>query len=201
MSKVILITGTSRGIGRYLLEQFDGQYIYGCTRDTSDVSSEVDVLRMFNYIIEDSGKIDILINNAGVASMNSSLLTTCEKAMQIINTNFIGTFLCSREAAKIMLKQKYGRIINISSIGVGLDIPGEAVYLASKAAIETLTKVMAKELNGTGITVNCIRPGIVETDLTKHLPDNDIPKTTFENIYRVITEIIESNETGTIRPA
>jgi len=212
MNKTILITGTSRGIGRYLAEKFleRGWIVYGCSRHDVeidnknyfhcilDVADEDEVKHYIKFI----DKIDVLINNAGIASMNHFLLTTKKKAVEIMNTNFIGTFLFSREVAKLMLRQKKGgQIINFSSIATSWNIEGEAVYAASKAAVETFSQTISSDLFETGVNINCIAPGLVETDLTKNIPKNNIPKTTFENILKVIDEIIESDESGTIRPA
>ena len=94
---------------------------------------------MFLDIRKKYKKIDILINNAGLASMNHILLTPKSKAQEIIDTNFIGTFLISREAGKIMKKNKFGRIINITSVGTQMKLEGEAIYTASKAAVVILS--------------------------------------------------------------
>ena len=119
-------------------------------------------------------KIDYLINNAGIASMNHSLLTPLSTVEKIFKTNVFGTFNFCRETAKIMGKKKFGRIINFSSVGVPFRLEGEAIYTASKAAVEMLTKILAKEFSNMNITVNAIGPTPAETDLIKNVPKNKI---------------------------
>ena len=190
MSKTIFITGTSKGIGRYLAEYFvnKGNYVIGCSRGDFDlkksnykhyslsVNDELKVKKMFNEIRNNHGSIDVLINNAGVASMNHSLLTKLETVEKILDTNLIGTFLFCREGAKIMQKNKFGRIINFSTVAVPLNLEGEAIYAASKAAVASLTKILAKEFASFGITVNAIGPTPIKTDLIKSVPDEKIKK-------------------------
>ena len=190
MSKTIFITGTSKGIGRYLAEYFvnKGNYVIGCSRGDFDlkksnykhysltVNDELKVKKMFNEIRKNHGSIDVLINNAGVASMNHSLLTEIETVEKILDTNLIGTFLFCREGAKIMQKNKSGRIINFSTVAVPLNLEGEAIYAASKAAVASLTKILAKEFASFGITVNAIGPTPIKTDLIKSVPDEKIEK-------------------------
>ncbi len=187
MIKTILITGTSRGIGKYLAEYYvkNGYAVIGCSRkkqsDTKnyqhficDIRDEKDVKTLFRQISKKYNSIDILINNAGIASMNHSLLTRVSTAKNIFNTNFIGTFLFCREAAKLMQKNKFGRIINFSTIAVPLSLEGEAIYVASKSAIISLTKILSKELSNFGITVNAIGPTPIKTDLIKSIPEKKI---------------------------
>jgi 3-oxoacyl-[acyl-carrier protein] reductase len=190
MSKKILITGTSKGIGRYLAEYFinKGNYVIGCSRSDFDlnnnnykhyslsVNDESNVKKMFNEIRNDYGSIDVLINNAGIASMNHSLLTEIETVKKILDTNLVGTFLFCREGAKIMQKNKFGRIINFSSVAVPLNLEGEAIYAASKAAVVSLTKILSKEFASFGITVNALGPTPIKTDLIKSVPDAKIKK-------------------------
>ncbi len=187
-NQIVLITGSRKGIGRHLSEYFLalGKQVIGCSRSESDldneyythfcldVTDEVAVKEMFSQIRKDYGRIDVLINNAGIASMNHFLLTPLNTVEKIFMTNFNGTFLCSREASKLMRKNKNGRIINFSSVAVALNLEGEAIYAASKCAVEQLSKVMSKELGGLGITVNCVAPTPIDTDLIKAVPKNKI---------------------------
>lgn len=182
--KVTLITGTSKGIGKELVHYYvnKGHIVVGCSRSPiewqldgyihhlADVSNEKEVLQIFKQIKKDYGRLDHLINNAGIASMNHTLLTPLATVEQILKTNFVGTFLFSREAAKLMQKNKYGRIINFSTVAVPLKLEGEAIYAASKAAIVSLTNIMAKEYAELGITVNAIGPNPILTDLIKGVP-------------------------------
>ena len=181
----MLITGTRRGIGRYLAEQFlnNGAQVEGCSRTPSDwtaegyrhhvtdVADEDRVREMLGDIRHRHGRLDVAVNNAGIASMNLSLLTPAATVNRIMATNFLGTFLVSRESAKLMKKHNYGRIINIISAAASLRIPGEAVYASSKSAVETFTRVLAVEVAAFGITCNAVSPGIMRTSLTSGVPE------------------------------
>ena len=182
--QVVLITGARKGIGRSLAEHYlaQGYSVVGCSRSDSDlnhdryrhydlsVTNETAVKGMFTEIAESNGRLDVLINNAGIASMNHVLLTSVDKAREIFETNFIGTFLMCREAARLMKKNEFGRIINLASVATPLKLEGEAVYAASKAAVISFTQVVAKELASFGITVNAIGPTPIDTDLIKSVP-------------------------------
>jgi 3-oxoacyl-[acyl-carrier protein] reductase len=117
-----------------------------------------------------------LINNAGIGSMNLVLLTPLATAERIVSTNFLGTFLLCRECAKEMQRRGYGRIVNFSSYAVPLGLGGEAAYVASKAAVETFTRALAREVGGLGITCNAIGPTPIETDLIRGVPKEKIQK-------------------------
>ncbi len=189
-NQVMLITGTSKGIGKNLVEYYvnKGFLVIGCSRKPVDyyfekyqhfcldVSDEKKVKEMFLDIRKAYKRMDVLINNAGVASMNHSLLTPLETVHNIMNTNFIGTFLFSREAAKIMQKNCNGRIINFTTVAVPLKLEGEAAYASSKSAIITLTHILARELAELGITVNAIGPTPIKTDLIRSVPQEKIDK-------------------------
>ncbi len=184
MNKIILITGTSKGIGRYLCEYYleKGFTIVGCSRSESslknenythfclNVSDEKKVKEMFHTIKKEIGTVDILINNAGIASMNHVLLTPMSTLENIFSTNVFGTYLFLREAAKVMMKKKWGRIINFATVATPLKLEGEAIYASSKAAVKSITEVSSKELAEYGITVNAIGPTPIETDLIRSVP-------------------------------
>ena len=184
MNKNIFITGTSKGIGQYLAVYYSklGYQVFGCSRGKNphklkrykhfccDISDEISVKEIFREISFKHDRIDILINNAGIASMNHSLLTNIATVKKILDTNFIGTFLFCREAAKLMQKNNFGRIINFSTVAVPLAIEGEAIYTSSKAAVNSLTKILSKEFSSFGITVNAIGPTPIKTDLIKSIP-------------------------------
>jgi len=129
---------------------------------------------MFSEIRGQYGRLDCLINNAGVASMNHVLLTPVASARKVLDTNVIGTFLMCREAAKMMKKHRCGRIVNFSTIAKPLCLAGEAVYVAAKSAIESLTCVLARELADFGITVNAVGPAPIGTDLIKGVPEEKL---------------------------
>ena len=186
--RVFLITGTRKGIGRFISEHFLslGNTVIGCSRSDTDlkhdnythfcldVSDEKAVKKMVSSIRKSVGHVDILINNAGMASMNHYLLTPKSTVEKLFNTNVVGTFLFTRELAKLMSKKKEGRIINFSTVAVPLNLEGEAVYAASKSAVVSLTKILAKEVGSLGITVNAVGPTPVLTDLIKTVPKNKI---------------------------
>lgn len=181
---ITLITGTRKGIGKYLVEHYvsQGHIVLGCSRNDPDwsldgynhfkvdVSDEKSVKLLFSTIKNNYGGLDHLINNAGVASMNHFMLTPISTVNKILNTNIIGTFLFSREAAKLMQKKGYGRIVNFTTVAEPLRIEGESIYVASKAAITSFTEIIAKELSPFGITVNSIGPTPIETDLIRSVP-------------------------------
>lgn len=188
MRKTILITGNRKGIGRYLTEEYlkSGFNVIGFSRSNSDlkhvnyrhflgdVACEKEVKNAVHQIVKEFNSIDILLNNAGIASMNHSILTPVNTVKQLINTNYIGTFLFSRECAKVMMRRGWGRIVNFTTVAVPLDLEGEMAYASSKSAVEKLTKILSKELGGKNITINCIGPTPVPTDLIKAVPKNKI---------------------------
>jgi 3-oxoacyl-[acyl-carrier protein] reductase len=185
---VILITGTRKGIGRYLAEHFvrQGALVEGCSRTMPewelenythhclDVADETQVKAMFSSIRKRHGHLDILINNAGVASMNHILLTPVATVDRIMATNFRGVFLMCREAAKLMQRRRYGRIVNVSTVAVPMRLEGEAVYAASKSAVVTFSRILARELADSGITCNVVAPTPIETDLIRGVPREKI---------------------------
>jgi len=182
--QVMVITGTRKGIGRFLAEYYaqHGYDVVGCSRASSDlqlpgyqhhcldVADEPAVKSMFLEISKKYGRVDVLINNAGIASMNHSLLTPKSTAQKLVDTNFLGTFLFCREAAKMMQRQHFGRIVNFTTVATAFNLEGEAIYAATKAAVESLTRVLARELAQWQITVNAIGPTPVKTDLTRSIP-------------------------------
>lgn len=182
----MLLTGARKGIGRYLAEHYvaNGYLVVGCSRGPAayehenyyhfcaDVTDEPAVETLFAEIRSRYGRLHILINNAGIASMNHMLLTPVSTAKKILDTNVLGTFLFSREAAKLMRKHNHGRIVNFSTVATPLKLEGEAIYAASKAAVANLTKIMAFELASFGITVNAVGPTPVKTDLVRSVPQS-----------------------------
>lgn len=187
-SPVTLITGARKGIGRYLAQHYvqQGHRVVGCSRQQidwsldgythcqADVSDEDAVKKLFSIIRKEYGRLDHLINNAGIAAMNHSLLTPVNTVISVLNTNVLGTFLFCREAAKMMIRNRYGRVVNFTTVAVPLKLEGEAVYAASKAAVITLTEILARELADYGITVNAIGPTPIETDLVRSIPKDKI---------------------------
>lgn len=186
--KVIVITGSRKGLGKALADHYLslGHTVIGCSRQEgtivhdnyehflTDVSNEREVIKMVRSAKKAHGRIDILINNAGMAAMNHLLTTPLSSAEKLMSTNVLGTFLFTREVAKVMMKKKHGSIVNYSTVAVPLNLEGEAMYAASKSAVESLTKISAKELAPYGITVNAIGPTPIPTDLIKAVPKKKI---------------------------
>ena len=190
---VVLVTGASRGIGRAiavaaaeagatvivnyhrseaeargLVEELRGR---GLTVEgfKADVSSEVEVQSMFRFIRERFGRLDVLVNNAGVMSSSLLPMTSAEELDRVIAINCRGAFLCLRGAAKMMARQKSGRIINLTSIVGTKGARGQVAYSASKAFVIGMTLSAAKELGESGVRVNAIAPGLIDTDMTRNL--------------------------------
>ncbi len=181
---VALVTGSRTGIGRYVAEQLvaAGYHVVGCSRQPADwtlegythfeadVADESQVKALLANIRREYKRLDVTFNNAGVASMNHSLLMPVATLDRIMSVNVRGTFLVSRESAKLMRQNRWGRIVNLSTVAVPLSLEGEAAYVASKSAVEGLTRVMSREFAELGITVNAIGPGPIETSLIQNVP-------------------------------
>lgn len=161
--------------------------MFGCSRGESDlchelyrhyqcdVANEASVIKLIRSIGKSHGGIDVLINNAGIASMNHILATPVNTIKNLMDTNFTGTVLFCREVAKLMMRKKNkGRIVNFSTVASPLNLEGEAIYASSKAAVQKFSQVAAKELAPFGITVNCVGPTPINTDLIKAVPKDKI---------------------------
>lgn len=193
--KVALVTGASRGIGREIaltlagygaavIVNYNGskecaEEVAGQVRSSggraaicqADVAAAGDAARLFSEALEEFGRIDILVNNAGITRDNLILKMSEGEFDAVIDTNLKGVFHCMKLAAKLMLKQKGGRIINISSISGIIGNAGQVNYCAAKAGIIGMTKSLARELGSKGITVNAVAPGFIKTDMTDKLPE------------------------------
>lgn len=184
-----LITGTSQGLGRALAERLlaDGWTVHGFARGPQPLAHErftahaVDVtdeaaVRAAVATIAESGRIELLVNNAAAASMNALLLTPGETAERLMRVNYLGTFHCLQAVGKVMVRQRAGRIVNVTTVAVPLALEGEAAYVASKAAVEALTKVAAKELASSGVIVSAVGFGPIDTALTRAVPKAALAK-------------------------
>jgi 3-oxoacyl-[acyl-carrier protein] reductase len=193
--QVGIITGGTRGIGKAIAESLavKGVNLVVAGRNPAaaeevanslsalgvkavgmklDVSNSVEVEKVFEEIRSAFGRIDILVNNAGITK-DGLLMRMREDAWDsVLDINLKGVFLCSREAIKDMARQKYGRIVNITSVAAFMGNPGQANYSAAKAGIVGFTKTVAREYAGRGITVNAVAPGFIETAMTDVLADN-----------------------------
>ena len=191
--KTVLITGGSRGIGRAMVEAFSNAgYAVAFTYKNSeneakilaektnslaicaDSAKECDVLAAVKQVVEKLGGIDCLINNSGVSSFSLFTDLSLEDWNDTLAVNLTGAFLYSKAVAKDMISRKKGRIINITSMWGLVGASCEVHYSASKAGLIGMTKAMAKELGPSGITVNAIAPGLIETDMNKCLSEDDI---------------------------
>lgn len=193
---VALITGGSRGIGRVIAEKLasDGYDIAICYSGNEAAAQETisackkygvqaiylkanvaiaeDVTNLFTEVKELMGPIEVLVNNAGITRDGLLLRMSEEDYDVVVDTNLKGTFLCTKAAIKDMMKARKGKIINITSIVGVQGNPGQANYCASKAGIIGLTKSVAREYGGKGITVNAVAPGFIQTAMTDELPEN-----------------------------
>ena len=192
--KVAAITGASRGIGRSiaLFLAGEGAKIVASARNSAeleklvaeikekggeaiavagDVAVTADADRLVDAAVAAYGRLDILVNNAGITRDGLLLRMKDEDWDAVLNVNLKGAFLCTRAAAKVMSKQRYGRIINISSVVGEMGNAGQANYCASKAGLLGLTKSVARELARRNVTVNAVTPGFIVTDMTEALPE------------------------------
>jgi 3-oxoacyl-[acyl-carrier protein] reductase len=126
--------------------------------------------------VASSGRIDLLVNNAGGAALNAFLLTPGSVAESLMRVNYLGTFHCLQSVGKVMVRQRGGLVVNVTTVAVPLSLEGEAAYVASKAAVEALTKVAAKELAPQGVRVVALGLGPVETRLTRGVPHASLAK-------------------------
>lgn len=193
--KVAVITGASRGIGREIaltLASYGATVIvnYNGSKEKAfkvvqsieakgqkaiamkaSVSNAEEVANMIEHVMEVYGKIDILVNNAGITKDNLVMRMSEDDFDAVIDTNLKGTFLCMKQVYKIMLKQRAGHIINLSSVTGIVGNAGQVNYAASKAGVIGMTKSLARELGSRGITVNAVAPGFIETEMTDVLSD------------------------------
>ncbi len=203
--KIAVVTGASRGIGRAIaLELAQGgatvivnyqknaaaaeevvQQIIAAGGSASsfgaDVGLEEGANGLIKYATDTYGKIDILVNNAGTTRDNVIMLMSADDFDSVMQTNLRSTWLCSKAAVRAMMRKRYGRIVNITSISGIMGNGGQTNYSASKAGIIGLTKALAREVSARNITVNAVAPGFVMTDLTSSLPE-DMLKKLNENI-------------------
>ncbi len=189
--KVVIVTGSARGIGLAIAQQFArqgakvvisdidqaacdqaaSQLPNGAIGIKANVTDSAEVAALIDTTVDRLGRLDVLVNNAGI-TRDTLMIRMDEKDWDmVLDINLKGSFLVTKAAARVMMKQRSGRIINISSV-VGLTgNAGQANYSASKAGLIGLTKSAAKELGGRGVTVNAVAPGFIETEMTKNLPE------------------------------
>ncbi|MDF2617102.1 MAG: fabG [Sedimentibacter sp.] len=203
--KTAIITGASKGIGAAIalrlnelgynlvlnyrsntvsMEELISNFPNKETKNVTvqcDISNYEDAKRLIDEAYESFGSVDVLINNAGITKDNLLAMMSEDEFDQVIDTNLKGTFNCCRHISKRMLKQKYGRIVNISSV-VGLaGNAGQVNYAASKAGVIGMTKSMARELGKKNVLVNAVAPGFIQTEMTDKIPE-DIKNEMMKNI-------------------
>lgn len=196
--KIIIVTGASRGIGREIAKTLarEGHTVIAnynksekeaqkLKKELKEENKEIDIYKanianeeevqeMIKHIIKKYKKIDVLINNAGIDKIQLVTEVTKKDWDEIINTNLYGTFYISQQAAKNMIQNKQGKIINISSIWGQIGASMEVVYSISKAGVDGLTKALAKELGPSGIQVNSIAPGFIKTEMNSSFNEQEI---------------------------
>lgn len=184
----VVVTGARRGLGRAIAQHFldHGAVVGGLSRGPAtiehanyrhveaDIRDADAVRRAFLALARDIGHVDVLINNAGVLAAAHAILMPASAALEMVQTNLLGTLYASREAAKVMRRSGGGRIVNISSMAVPLEEPGDSVYAATKAAVTTMAGVLAREFSGFNITCNTVGVTAIETDMLNQIPREKI---------------------------
>ncbi len=200
VDKVAIVTGASRGIGRAValaLAAEGAQVVVNYASSSAaaeqvvaeingmgsqaialqaDVSQPEQVESLVKTVMDKWGRVDVLVNNAGITRDTLLLRMSLEDWQAVVDLNLTGVFLSTRAVSKIMLKQRSGRIINITSVAAQMGNPGQANYSAAKAGVIGFTKTVAKELSSRGITVNAVAPGFIATDMTSDLKSEEILK-------------------------
>tara|TARA_S200000501_G_C20689530_1_gene684461 strand:+ start:182 stop:862 length:681 start_codon:yes stop_codon:yes gene_type:complete len=182
---LIIITGGSAGIGKAIAQTLreEGELVYTLSRRMIDSKFHIEcditdyesLKKVYRHIKDlNKGKLKALINCAGIASMNLALTTPASVTNKVIQTNLIGTIYSNQIFAPLLIKSGGGKIINFSTIAVPIALKGESIYIASKAGVEGFSKSFANELAGFKITVNCIAPGPIQTNLLKGISEKQI---------------------------
>ena len=215
---MFIVTGASKGLGKAICSRLikNNMQVLGLARDTSnlpfesincDVSSADEVRSVTKLIRKQKYNVTGIINAAGIASMNLALTTPSAIAEKIIQTNLLGTIYCCQNFTPFLIRNKKGTIINFSTIAVSLGLKGESIYIASKAGVEGFSRAFAREMSDFNISVNCIAPGPIKTDLIKGVSKKQIEKIISNQIFQKhftpdnvcdLVEILISNRAKTL---
>jgi 3-oxoacyl-[acyl-carrier protein] reductase len=213
-NQVVIVTGGTRGIGRGISTafinagakviatyagndqaamEFQEQYKEKLIVKKCDVRNEESIIKLFAEL----ERVDVLVNNSGIRKDNLTASMTLAEWDDVMNTNLTGTFLMSKHAVLSMMKNRYGRIVNISSVGGTLGLAGQANYAASKAGQVAISKTLSKEVAKRGITVNNVCPGFIDTELLADLPEEQkkeyiktVPMKRFGKVEEVATAVL-----------
>jgi 3-oxoacyl-[acyl-carrier protein] reductase len=191
--QVALVTGASRGIGAAIAQQLAAQGLKvvgtatsdtgadaitqalsafpGCKGAKLDVNNAAEAETLIDAIVKEHGALHVLVNNAGITRDTLAMRMKDDDWDAVLDTNLKAVFRMSRAVMRAMMKQRYGRIISITSVVGASGNPGQANYAAAKAGVAGMTRALARELGSRGITVNCVAPGFIETDMTAALPE------------------------------
>jgi 3-oxoacyl-[acyl-carrier protein] reductase len=191
--QVALVTGASRGIGAAIAQQLAAQGLkvvgtatsdagaeaisqalaafHGCKGAKLDVNNAAEADALIDAIVKEQGALHVLVNNAGITRDTLAMRMKDEDWDAVLDTNLKAVFRMSRAVMRTMMKQRYGRIVSITSVVGASGNPGQANYAAAKAGVAGMTRALARELGSRGITVNCVAPGFIETDMTAALPE------------------------------
>lgn len=210
VKQIMLITGSSRGIGNYLANYYlnRGFLVVGCSRNDCDInhenynhiiadlSNEEEILNVFKIIRKEYKRLDILINNAAInpAILNVAFLPY-KTIQHIYAVNVFAPIMFCREGVKLMIRNKFGRIINLGTMATRHEVSGEALYTSTKASINAFTRVLSKEVASSGITVNVVAPSVIDTELSKAINEIALKEVLNRNAIKEYGNLVDVSNT------